>query len=407
MTPASDAGRERERNGEPMDTPAAPAARPHTVPGRDRYLDLLRALALVRVVAFHAFNAVWLGLVFPAMGVMFALAGSLMVRSLDGPTPGVFARRARRLLLPLWAYAAVVLALYAWAGWRPLEEGVSWPELLLWFVPICAPPFPEDLVATGALGALWEEWPAYAWVILWYIRTYFWLVLLSPLLLRAFRRRPWATLAGPLLLNALLHLELVPLPWWADAPLWDLATYGACWVLGFAHRDGRLHALRPGTVALLGAGSMALGLLWAVTHPAEEGLDLTAIPLGQALWSLGFVAILLRLSPAWDTFPGPLRFLDRPVTLLNNRALTVYLWHYLLLAAVYPLVDLLWDSAWLAETVPWLLESDWPNFLAVWIALAPVILAVGWVEDVAARRPPRWWPDGAARGGAARGRHLS
>jgi peptidoglycan/LPS O-acetylase OafA/YrhL len=61
----------------------------HPVPnrsGRDRYLDMLRAIALTRIVAYHTFSGVaWLTLIFPSMGVMFALAGSLMARSLERP----------------------------------------------------------------------------------------------------------------------------------------------------------------------------------------------------------------------------------------------------------------------------------------------------------------------------------
>lgn len=60
------------------------AAAPKT-PGRDRYLDLLRSLALVRVVLYHLFGWAWLTVLFPSMGVMFALAGSLMARSLSRP----------------------------------------------------------------------------------------------------------------------------------------------------------------------------------------------------------------------------------------------------------------------------------------------------------------------------------
>lgn len=51
--------------------------------GRDRYFDALRAIALVRVVAYHTFGWAWVGLVFPSMGVMFAL-----MRLADGQVPG-------------------------------------------------------------------------------------------------------------------------------------------------------------------------------------------------------------------------------------------------------------------------------------------------------------------------------
>lgn len=171
----------------------------HPVPGgsgRDRYLDLLRAIALVRVVAYHTFsNAAWLSLVFPSMGVMFALAGSLMARSLERPALGVLKSRTRRLLLPLWVYSATVLVLQLWQGWSPdQEEGRSWPEALLWFIPLGDPPFPESIGSDeGLVDTVWAQ---DAGVILWYIRAYFWFMLLSPLLLAAFRRLPWDNAGG-------------------------------------------------------------------------------------------------------------------------------------------------------------------------------------------------------------------
>lgn len=105
--------------------------------GRDRYLDLLRAIALTRIVAYHTFSGVaWLTLVFPSMGVMFALAGSLMARSLERPALGVLKSRARRLLLPLWVYSATVVALLLWQGWSPeQEDGRSWADIVFWFIP--------------------------------------------------------------------------------------------------------------------------------------------------------------------------------------------------------------------------------------------------------------------------------
>ena len=72
------------------------------IPVRDRYFDTLRAVALIRVVTYHPFGWAWAGLVFPSMGVMFGLAGTLMAKSLERPAPKVLKSRLRRLLPPFW-----------------------------------------------------------------------------------------------------------------------------------------------------------------------------------------------------------------------------------------------------------------------------------------------------------------
>lgn len=370
-------------------TPLRPA-------GRDRYLDTLRAVALARVVAFHSFSgAVWLSLVFPSMGVMFALAGSLMARSLDRPAGGVLKSRTRRLLLPLWAYAFIVLGLLFVAGWRPWqEEEGAWLNIALWFLPIGVPPYPENAGTNNFLAD--STWGFQAEEILWYIRAYFWFMLLSPLLLKAFRRFPRSILLSPLLLLVALNQEhAAPLPDWANSTVTDFATFGSCWILGFAHHDGLLRKLRLPIVIALALALMALGLSWAASHLGEEGWNLNDIPLAQALWSLGFCAVLLRLSPAWPALPGPMRILDGVITLMNNRAITIYLWHNLLLVAAVSLIDLGWGTTSLSTAIPWLLESDWLLFFSVWPLLGISILCLGWIEDVAARRTPRLWPAGS------------
>ncbi|MFI7581396.1 acyltransferase family protein [Kocuria kalidii] len=370
--------------------------------GRDRCLDLLRAVALVRIVAYHTFGGALFSIVFPAMGIMFALAGSLMAASLQRPAGSVLRSRSRRLLVPLWVYSTTVLTLFVLGGWVPGEQGTGpWYRVLLWFVPLADPPYPGEL--GDGTGPLDPSWPVQAGEILWYIRAYLWFVLLSPLLLRLYRSRPWPTFLAPLGLLLLLEPGAVPLPDPVSAVLTDLAVYGSCWILGFAHHDGRLRRLPRRFVLVAGPVVMALGLWWALAHPTEQGLDLNGIPVGQALWSAGFCAVLLRLSPRWQVLPRPLRFLDGAVTLLNRRAVTVYLWHNLMIALTVPLMEPVYavDALW--ESVPWLLGTSWPDFLLAWALLSGVLLAVGWAEDVAARRRPRPWPTGSRRG-AGRGR---
>ncbi|MEQ7010089.1 acyltransferase [Actinopolymorpha sp. B17G11] len=352
---------------------------------RDPYLDLLRAVALVRVVTYHAFGWAWLSLLFPSMGVMFALAGSLMARSLDRPAVSVVRGRMRRLLLPFWLFGALVVGAMLLHGWGPgrEEDGLAWwSRLLFWIVPLADP-------------------PANAWAFqvtgpLWYVRTYVWFVLLSPVLLPTFRRLPWASVLG------FLGVAVVAQPGSSFVPesletvatnLTDLATFGACWLLGFAHRDGLVDRLPAAWVSTLAVVGMAIGGWFTFTHPTEDGYDLGEIPLGQAFWSLGFVLLLLRFRPDPRRWFGHLvswRPVAAVVNLFNARAVTVYLWHEVALVASVLVIDAMWDVPLFEEVLP--LDSAWFSFAVAWPLIAVAIVAVGWVEDLAARRRRRLWP---------------
>lgn len=317
---------------------------------------MLRAAAILRVVVFHVFGWGWLTIVLPSMGVMFALAGSLMATSMAaGGSRKAITSRLRRLLPPLWALAAIALPLMVATGWA------VGPDALFWLLPLGDPPGSE----TGA--PLWET--------LWYLRAYLWFVLLSPILNAAYRRAPWPTLLAPLALLPVLELTGFGLPGFGEAALWDFATYGACWIAGFAHADGRLFRLRLpaqlGLVALLGAAALA----WFVTYPEKHGLDLNYVPTAQALWSLAFVLLVLRWRPTLDWL-NRVPSLAGAIHLFNARAVTIYLWHN---PAINTAAALLGALA-LTDTGLTMLATT----LGL-TALATVLF--GWVEDLAARRP--------------------
>jgi peptidoglycan-N-acetylglucosamine deacetylase len=330
---------------------------------RDRYLDTLRAAAIVRVIVYHAFPVAWLGYAFPAMGVMFGIGGSLMALSLDrsdGAPDRVVAGRLRRLLPAFWALGAVLVPAMLLFGW---PERPHWARLLLWLVPLADPPG--------------SSWAVPVTEVLWYIVTYLWFVILSPVLLWAYRRWPLRT--------ALLPLAAVFVV--GDAGVvTDLATFGACWIAGFAHRDGALRRMAAPLLAAVAAACVAAGVAWMLVL-SPDNHDLNAVPPAQALYSLGFVLVLLRLSPRMRWRP-----LDRVVSTVNSRAVTIYLWHNPAIAACFVVGDAV--GAWRLGAV---------GYLAVAVALlvAPVLL-LGWVEDVSARRPARLscWHGG---GGAATG----
>jgi peptidoglycan/LPS O-acetylase OafA/YrhL len=314
---------------------------------RDRYFDLLRGLALVRVVAYHALGLWFLHIAFPAIGVMFGLAGSLMARSLDRRSAlHVVGSRMRRLLPPVWAYAVVAIAV----GWELLGSG--WWHLVFWVFPLRDPyasPFGSGFVDT-----------------LWYLRTYLWFVLLSPAMLWAFRKAPALLLPLPMILIPIVDLGGGRL---ADHGLIsDLCVYGTCWMLGFAENDGllaevRLRWIAAGAAIVAGLG-LALLLLTPITPPTE------ASTVGYALWSAAFVVALLRWRPrlTWLT-PALARILD----VINARAVTIYLWHD---AAIVLSLGL---AAWL-------------RLPAVFLLTGLAALMVGWIEDVAAGRRPALIP---------------
>jgi peptidoglycan/LPS O-acetylase OafA/YrhL len=342
--------------------------------GRDRYFDTLRAAAIIRVVLFHAFPVAALELVFPSMGVMFALGGSLMVKSLDHSAPRAVRNRIRRLLPALWVMGLILVPLMIQRGW---PDRPSWPHLLLWAFPVATPPSSEF------------GYPAAG--VLWYLVTYLWLVLLSPLLLKLYRRARLATILLPLAGLALMVMHPAVFGDSVGTVVENVLAFGSCWVLGFAHREGDLARIRPSVVLGLAAASVAGGLSWAWTHPADTGVDLVGIPLAYAIYSVGFVLLLLRWSPRMDWLARA-RPLDGFVTLVNNRAVTVYLWHNVAITIAVALFDplKLWriPHQWLEEVA---------DFALAMSMLAVVVLALGWVEDVAARRRARISPFPARR----------
>jgi peptidoglycan/LPS O-acetylase OafA/YrhL len=330
---------------------------------RDRYFDALRAAALVRVVAYHMFPLPWLAMIFPSMGVMFALGGSLMATSMRRSTEQAITGRLRRLLPSLWVMGALLIPVMLWQGW---DDRPEWPAFLLWLLPLVEPP-----------SSPWAE-PMTG--VFWYLVAYLWLVLLSPLLARCYQRARVLTIAAPVLLLA----------GWDSAPLLvsealgsavtDVLTFTGCWVLGFAHRHGDLRRIARKILLPLAAVLVSGGLAWAITHPGEDGVDLAAEPLAYAVYSAGFVLLLLRVTPAMHWLTRR-KFLNGFVNLCNARAVTIYLWHNVAITLCF--------TVGAAIGVEWVgARFEMTAFLGVAVVLLAGFIAVlGWVEDLAARRP--------------------
>ena len=369
------------------------APRASTGRRRDRYIDSLRALALGRVVAYHWFGWAWLPFVFPSMGIMFALAGSLVASSLDRADHNPWAvlrKRTFRLLPPLWVLGLVLVPLMLLHdGWiATAGEGgtpLSLEGLFFWVLPINDPVSSDWGYAEGLT------------VPLWYIRAYFWFLLLSPAFLWMFRRWPKRILALPLVTVTLAGFGILPVSLDGDSSSRIVATmsvFGACWLLGFAHHDDKIRALPlafvlPTSVVLIG-----LGAYWTAT---TNGWQIDDSELGEALYCLGFVLLLLRFYPSFEwlrRFP----WLDKLITVFNSRAMTIYLWgNVAILLAAWVMSsslvpDVLVGSEWRYQVV---------GFLVVWLLIGVAVVGVGWVEDVAGGRAARLnpWPRTVARHG--------
>jgi peptidoglycan/LPS O-acetylase OafA/YrhL len=330
---------------------------------RNRYLDLLRALAIARVVAYHTTELAVLTIVFPAMSLMFALGGSLMAASLDRSGVRAVGRRLRRLLPPLWMTAAVFVPAMVVTG-----LAFDW-RLGFWVLPLHDPPA--------------NTWGSLALSVIWYLRDYLWFVLVSPLVLPVFRRFPVPVVLAPLALLVAIQLGLP-----ADNHIvQDFALYFGAWLLGFAHHDGMLRRMsRPLLLGLAGLGA-GLGAAWFLTHPGVRGYDLNDIRLGDGLWSTAFVLIVLGFAPAAASWVDRLPAVGRAITVLNSRAITIYLWHMPVVVGAATVLaplgmwrhDLFGSALRLAVVVP---------------LITLVVMAFGWVEDVASRRRPVLVPGG-------------
>lgn len=334
---------------------------------RNAFLDVVRSVALVRVLVWHTYGFAWISYLIASMPAMFFVAGSLMAQSLDrAPGTKVVFGRLRRLLIPLWAFAAVALSIMAAHAWQtggsyaPLD---SW-RVLLWLLP--------------AWDARGTEWGITWWATLWYLRCILWLILLSPALLWAFRRAPAGALAVSLL--AIAALEYFDRGGTAIAWQYkDLALYGFFWMLGFAYHDGWFSRLSRRNRFVLAALFAALSAAW-VTTQAVPGSVVNASYPAHLFVGLGWLFIALafegELAASVRSYPR----LASVVNWINSRALSIYLWHA---AGLFSMNQLLWTSEHSALA---------RQSLSVLIVLAVTFVGVllfGWLEDLAARRPPR------------------
>jgi fucose 4-O-acetylase-like acetyltransferase len=365
--------------------PGAPAQ-------RNRYADLLRVLAIGMVVLGHwlltsisysggqlsgvsAMSDIswsgWGTLLFQVMPVFFLVGGyanalSWTQHQADGATWAEWVRhRAIRLLRPTTVYVAVIVTAVA---------------------------------AARLAGANAGEVDQAGWGIaiqLWFLPVYLLLIALTPALHAAHRRWrlavPAAMALGAAGVDACLLGARLPSIGYANY----LLVWGSMHQWGFSWQDRTLTRSRWRPYALAAGGAVALGglLAWSpfpvnMVGTTAVGVNNT-IPPSVALLAFAAVqsGLLLAAEPAVSRLLARSNRLWHCVTWLNDRVLTVYLWH---MTPVVVVAVALYPSGVLAQPVIgsagwWALRPAWIAALAV--LLAPAAIWLARFEQPLRRRP--------------------
>jgi fucose 4-O-acetylase-like acetyltransferase len=361
-------------------------------PPRNRYADLLRVLAIGMVVLGHwlltsisysggrlsgidAMSDIgWSGLgtlVFQVMPVFFVVGGyanalSWTRHQAEGATWADWVRRrAIRLLRPTTVYVAVVAAAVA---------------------------------ACRLAGANAAELAQAGWGValqLWFLPVYLLLIALTPALHAAHRRWGLAVPAVMLLGVAAVDAGLLGAGLSGLGYANYLLVWGSMHQWGFAWQDGTLTRRRWRPYGLAVAGAVLLGglLAWSpfpvnMVGTTGGGVNNT-VPPSVALLAFAAVqtGLLLAAEPAVSRLLARAPRLWQWVTWLNDRVLTVYLWHMtpvvIVAVALYPTGVLaqpaIGSAGW------WALRPAWIAALAV--VLAPAAIWLARFEQPLRRRP--------------------
>ena len=269
-----------------------------TTPQRDAALDGLRALAILRVITWHASGWSFTTWIISSVPAMFVVTGALLARSLQkGSAFHVLRKRFKRLLVPLWCYSIVVYAL-------SLYFHVRTSAIWTFFLPFNQP---TSLIAS--------QWFTSA---MWYLRAYVWVLVLAPFIYVLTRR--WKSLIPVVGIVAVVAFGI----WNTDTSgfswaVGDILLYSTCTAAGMAwlvHGRPSARTLHYAAIAFLAA---TCG--WLLYRQPLDGVvnnDHVLHLLVGGFWT----ALLLHFPKTLSSFSTTAvsRF-------LNRYPLSIYLWH--------------------------------------------------------------------------------
>jgi peptidoglycan/LPS O-acetylase OafA/YrhL len=348
---------------------------------RDDFLDLLRALSVLRVVLLHLVTRPpvvylpWIQWIYPGMPEIFFVSGSLMVPSLMRRRSSVVVRaRLRRVFPPYVPYACIVVLVMWVTDRRTVAVNASFRlRQAMWFV------FPWVRPQGSVTRVI-------LWGHLWFVSAFLWLIVLSPLLWWCVKRAGALMLVVPLLgFSACVWFEKLHHVGVREE-FWSLSQFGFCFLLGMVRAAGKFPNWRPFIWVSLAAVCCSIGVVIAVVVEPIANKPVKELYASRSAY--------LFLGTAWlfaaIAAHGPLTRFAREHRLrflraCTKRTFTLYLWG--------PAADAVSVSI-AKRLLPHQAAAIFVHVTVSMLVLAVIVVAVGWIEDVAARRPPRLLPTG-------------
>ena len=286
---------------------------------RNVFLDFVKVLALVRVFLWHATS--WAPLTYIAsIPVMVLAAGFLFEKSRSrSSVVEVVKSRLWRLLVPFWLFAS--LALSVMAAKDSSLALLSLPDVLSWILPLRDP-----------VGSSWQQ----GWITepLWYLRAYLWLLLASPVIVKAVKKGPGEVLAV-LAISVIVCEQLLGANAWAFQ---DFLLYGFFWTLGMI-LAGRQSFVTSRQSFKLGAFLALISAAIYVIQAPLDGVVNNSHTLHLFVGS-STLALLWAARKQLEALASS-RLLSRVSQSISRNGLTVYLYHAPMLGFAYLLLGAL------------------------------------------------------------------
>ncbi|MFW5415484.1 acyltransferase [Nocardiopsis sp. CNT-189] len=360
---------------------------PTAFPERDLFLDALRLLVIVLVVAQHwslpvlSFSAASGTL---SMGSVLNAEGGFAVTWIVQVMPLIFFVGGAVNVLSRRASAAKGTTASEWLAKR--LRRLAWPV-----IPLAAAWIPAAylLAAAGVPEQPLRVGTEAAGIVLWFLAVYVLVVVATPVLARAEDRFGWAVPAA--LLAGAAAVDTARFATGADAL--GYANVAFVWLglhqLGFRYSAGAIGrrgaaAMAAGgfgaAVALAAFGPYSPNMTGVFAVEASNAGPPTLVLAGLGVGQIGLAVLLRDRITGWVAHPAPARVLHW----IGPRLMTVYLWHMAPLSLVAGVLVL-----GLGMHTPAPLSGAWAVWCLVGAALALPLLCtvVGWA--VRFEEPPR------------------